>query len=130
MKRDLKKALGRKRPDLLEPNRLILHQDNAPCHKSRRTQEVIDSLRFGQLPHPPYSPDLAICDFSVFPTLKRELRGRHFESREEIISTVNTVLAKMSSNGFSHAFDQWEQRCKKCIQANGRYFEGLGDSEL
>jgi hypothetical protein len=27
------------------------------------------------LQHPPYSPDLAPCDFWAFPTMKREIRG-------------------------------------------------------
>ena len=90
---------------------------------------MIDSLGFGQLPHPAYSPDLAVCDFSVFPALKWKLRGMHFESRGEIISTVHAALAKMSSYGFSHSFDQWTKRCNKCVLAKGNYFEGMGDAE-
>jgi hypothetical protein len=27
-------------------------------------------------PHPPYSPDLALCDFALFPKLKIKLKGR------------------------------------------------------
>jgi hypothetical protein len=27
--------------------------------------------------NPPYSPDLAFCDFWAFPTMKRELRGQN-----------------------------------------------------
>jgi hypothetical protein len=30
------------------------------------------------LEHPPYSPDLASCNFWVFPTMKRELQGKKF----------------------------------------------------
>jgi hypothetical protein len=32
------------------------------------------------LQHPPYSPDLAPCDFWAFPTVKIELRGKKFGS--------------------------------------------------
>jgi hypothetical protein len=32
------------------------------------------------LEHPPYSPDLAPCDLWAFPTMKRELRGKKFQS--------------------------------------------------
>jgi hypothetical protein len=32
------------------------------------------------LEHPPYSPDLAPCDFWTFPTMKRELQGKKFRS--------------------------------------------------
>jgi hypothetical protein len=38
------------------------------------------------LEHPPYSPDLAPCNFWAFPSMKRELRGkkfrRYFEKRD------------------------------------------------
>jgi hypothetical protein len=32
------------------------------------------------LEHPPFSPDLAQCNFWAFPTIKRELRGNKFRS--------------------------------------------------
>jgi hypothetical protein len=28
--------------------------------------------------HPPYSPDLALCDFSIFPELRMALKGKRF----------------------------------------------------
>jgi hypothetical protein len=31
------------------------------------------------IPPPPYSPDLAPCDFALFPKLKMKLKGRHFK---------------------------------------------------
>jgi hypothetical protein len=37
------------------------------------------------LPHPPYSPDLAPSDFFLFPNLKKQLKGIHFDSDEEVI---------------------------------------------
>jgi len=36
------------------------------------------------LQHPPYSPDLAPCDFWAFPTLKAQLRGKRFSSDDEV----------------------------------------------
>ena len=45
------------------------------------------------LPHPPNSPDLALCDFFVFNTLKRKLSGRlRIRNREEVLATVKPVL--------------------------------------
>jgi hypothetical protein len=35
-------------------------------------------------PHPPYSPDLAPCDFFLFPKMKLKLKGRRFDTIEEI----------------------------------------------
>jgi hypothetical protein len=36
------------------------------------------------IPHPPYSPDLAPCDFFLFPKMKLKLKGRRFETNEDI----------------------------------------------
>ena len=38
----------------------------------------------GCYPHPPYSPDLAPCDFFLFPKMKLKLKGRRFDTIEEI----------------------------------------------
>ena len=43
-----------------------LFHDNAPAHKSKIVTEVLRSERVTVLPHPPYSPDLAPCDFFSF----------------------------------------------------------------
>jgi histone-lysine N-methyltransferase SETMAR len=48
------------------PTLLYLHFDNAPPHKARFTKEEVAKLNFTLLAHPPYSPDLAPCDFFLF----------------------------------------------------------------
>ncbi|KAG5319861.1 NU5M oxidoreductase, partial [Acromyrmex heyeri] len=46
------------------------------------------------LPHPPYSPDLASCDFFLFPNLKKWLGGKKFTSNEEVISETEVYFAE------------------------------------
>jgi len=41
---------------------------------------------------PPYSPDLAPSDFSLFPTLKMGLKGTRFATTEDIKSNATTEL--------------------------------------
>jgi hypothetical protein len=36
------------------------------------------------IPHTPYSPDLAPCNFFLFPKTKMKLKGRRFDTTEEI----------------------------------------------
>ena len=48
------------------------------------------------LPHPPYSPDLAPCDFYLFSKLK----GHHFGTMEyiqKVVTVEDTHLQKMTS---------------------------------
>jgi hypothetical protein len=43
-------------------------------------------------PHLPYSPDLAPCDFLLVPKMKLKLKGRRFDTIEEIQAKSQTVL--------------------------------------
>jgi len=40
------------------------------------------------VPHPPYSPDLAPANFFLFTKLKTTLKGRRFQTMEEIQENV------------------------------------------
>jgi hypothetical protein len=44
------------------------------------------------IPHPSYSPDLAPCDFFVFPKMKLKLEGRRFDIIEEIQAESQRML--------------------------------------
>ena len=40
------------------------------------------------IPHPAYSPDLASSKFFLFTNLKKDIRGCHFRSDEEVVMAV------------------------------------------
>jgi hypothetical protein len=42
--------------------------------------------------HPPYSPDLAPCNFFLFLKMKLKLKGRRFDNIEEIQAESQRVL--------------------------------------
>ena len=92
LREQLRRAIRDKRPELYRSG-FILHQDNAPVHVSRVVKQTMSDLNIEPLQHPPYSPDLAICDFFLFPTVKDHLRGRKFESREELGTEITEALA-------------------------------------
>ena len=80
----LRDAIRRKRPELWRSGDWFFHHDNAPAHSALRTHEFLAKHTITVLPHPPYSLDLALCDFFLFPMLKRPLKGRRFETIPEI----------------------------------------------
>jgi hypothetical protein len=43
-------------------------------------------------PHPPFSTDLAPCDFFLFPKMKLKAKGRRFDTIEEIQAESQIVL--------------------------------------
>jgi transposase len=54
----LNDEIKKKQPHLKE-EKVLFHQDNAPCHKSIKTTAKLHELGYKLLPHPSYSPDLA-----------------------------------------------------------------------
>jgi hypothetical protein len=56
----------------------VLHHDNAPAHTVLPIREFLAKINIPTLPHLPYSPDLALCDFYLFPKLKSKLKDDHF----------------------------------------------------
>jgi len=58
------------------------------------------------VPHPPYSPDLATAESFVFPKLKTTLKGRRFQTIEEIQENVISELRAITESAFLEAFQQ------------------------
>jgi histone-lysine N-methyltransferase SETMAR len=56
-----------------------LHHDNAPALKAHSIQVFLASYGIPVVQQPPYSPDMAPCDFWLFPQLKTVLKGNRFE---------------------------------------------------
>ena len=52
------------------------------------------------VPHPPYSPDLAPCDFCFFP----KLRGCRYETIEEMKEAVTKGIDTLTQKNFNGAF--------------------------
>jgi hypothetical protein len=80
-------------------------------------------LKFEVLQHPPYSPDLAPCDFHFFPDLKRDLKGTHFTSDEEVKEAVKSWIKERPATYFSDGMKKLVTRWEKCISVNGDYIE-------
>jgi transposase len=73
---------------------------------------------------PPYSPDLAPCNFLLFPKLKNALKGQRFADVSDIKSNVKKLLRGIPETSFQDCFQQWHHRLTKYIASQGEYFEG------
>ena len=75
------------------------------------------------VPPPPCRPELAPCDFWLFPKLKEKLRGSRYETIEEIKEALTKVIDTLIQENFHGALQKLLKRYK-CIAAGGDYFEG------
>jgi histone-lysine N-methyltransferase SETMAR len=65
-------------------NGWILHQDNEPAHNALSVKQFLANKNITVMEHPPHSPDLASCDFYLFPKIKLVLKGTHFLSVKDV----------------------------------------------
>ena len=72
------------------------------------------------VPLPPFIPDLAPCDFWLFP----KLRVCRYETIEERKEAVMTVIDSLTQEDFHGALQKLLERYNKCIAAGGDFFEG------
>ena len=73
-----------------------------------------------KVPHRPYSPDFALCDFWLFP----KLRGCCYETIEEMKEAVTKVIDTLTQENFHGALQKLLEQYNKCIAAGGDSFEG------
>ena len=114
----LRENVRRKRPDQWRNNTWLLHHDNAPTHAALLTRRILADNNMTVVPQPPYSPDLAPSDFFLFPKLKMKLKGRRFQTLEEMQAESQAVLNALRENDFQECFKNW-QRCWDRCQASG-----------
>ena len=88
-----------------------------PCHR------LFDQDGHQDSSSPSSSPDLAPCDFCLFPKLKKKLKGCHYETIGEMKEAVMKVIDMLTQEDFHGAF-QKSLEWYKCIAAGGDYFEG------
>ena len=73
------KGVQEERPALFKFGQWHFHQDNAPVHSSILVTDYLTKMGIKSVCRPSYSPDLAPCDFCLFP----KLRGLRYETVEE-----------------------------------------------
>jgi len=101
----------------------ILHHDNAPAHRAVTTNEFLAKHNIPFLLHPPYSSDLAPCDFFLFLQLKKTMKGRPFDDKE-IQANATRQMRAITKSDYQKCFRLWQESWNKCIQAQGHYFKG------
>lgn len=57
---------------------------NSSAHTSLLVREFLAKNKTVIMPQPPNSPDLASADFFLFPKLKTPMKGKRFDTIEEI----------------------------------------------
>lgn len=121
---DLNHALTEKRPQFAQRHgKVILQHDNAPSHTAKPVKEVVKSLGWEILSHPPYSPDLAPSDYHLFASMGLALANQKFASYEEVKIWLDGWFGSKEKKFYWDGIHKLHERWTKCVQSNGQYFE-------
>ena len=101
----------------------MLQQDNARVHTCKVAMDAVERNRYELIPHPAYSPDLAPSAFFLFPNLKKDIRGLHFRSDEEVATAVEEWVNGKDPDFFSSGLMALEHCWSKCITLEGNYIK-------
>lgn len=72
---------------------------------------------------PPHSPDMTPTDFFLYTKLKLLRRYTSFQPIEDIKKNSRQELKLIRENSFKKCFENWINRCNKCIISKAVYFE-------
>jgi hypothetical protein len=67
---------------------------------------------------------LAPADIFLFPKLNSTLKGRRFDTFDEIQKNSTKELFAIPKEAFQKAFQSWQKRWEQCVASKGNYFEG------
>jgi len=120
---NLRERVRRRRPEMWNNSSWVIHQDNAPAHNALSIKTFLKKHKITAMEHPPYSPDLAPCDF-LFPKMKSALKGTRFESVDAVKAKATELMNKLSEDDMQHCFQQWKIRMARCRDRGVKYNEG------
>jgi hypothetical protein len=118
------RCIRRKWPHKWSSGTWLLHHNNVPCHAVLSVREFLAKHSIPMVPHLPYSPDLAPCDFFLFPRLKSTLKGKRFQDVPKIQLNTTQQLQAISKQAYQTCIEKWKDCWNRCIQPGGLYFEG------
>ena len=115
--RRLRENVRRKRRELWRSGDSFLDHDNAPAHTAV-CDPVFGLSGMDHCSHPPYSSDVTPCEFFLFPTKKKTLKGKRFATVEEVKTASQEALSNIKLQQFQRCFTQWGRKIGQvfCLQ--------------
>ena len=87
----LLRSVCEKRRELRQDKLWLLHHDSAPAHNALNIRQFLAEKKIAILEQSSCLPDLAPCDFFLFPKLKGIIKWTRFEGVEAIKRAITTA---------------------------------------
>ena len=105
----------------------------APLHHySNVSRRILDENltdrwigRRGPVEWPRRSPDLTVCEFFLWGSLRDRVYKRLSRNTRELTAYIREEMTTFTPNSCRKAYDSFVRRCSICIQQEGVQFESL-----
>ena len=116
----------------------IFMQDGAPPHWSTSVRRWLDTTFPGRwmgrgspnMPWPPRSPDLTICDFFVWGFVKSQVYKGRIPTLDALKQRIEAAFALITDEMRAAAFGEYETRLGLCTWRLGGHVEALVPTEV
>jgi histone-lysine N-methyltransferase SETMAR len=103
--------------------RIIFHWDHVASHRAKVTIAKISELGMNQMPHPPYSPDIAPSGFFLFGHLKHKLQGCSYESADELFTVITDLMENLEKSLLHRVFSEWISPLHLVVETGGEFIQ-------
>jgi len=86
---------------------------------ANRTRELLDHFGWEVFDNRPYSPDLALHDYHLFPKMKTWLATHSFDNDAELQAGVNEWLKYLAAKFCDDGINKLVHHYDKCLNLNG-----------
>ena len=118
--KEVQEEIPREEACTLQIGSVAFPPGHTPVDNSILVTDYLSKMGIKTVCYPPYSPDLASCDFWLFP----KLRGCRYETIEEMKEAVTKVNDALTQEDLHVACQKLFEQYNKWIAAGGDYFEG------
>lgn len=94
----------------------VFHMDNAMVHRCNMVKSYMTEQGIRLMEQPPYSPDLAPCDFYLFGKLKEHFSNTIFKDMDDALNRIAAWFSRIPRKELIAAFDEWEKRARICFE--------------
>ena len=111
----LKETIAIKRSELTNRRGVVFQ----PGPMSSTVRNKLLSFDWDVLPHYPYSPDIAPCDYYLFLSLKNSLRGKKFNTINDLKMHLERYFVSKPQKFWKDGIIRLPERWRKVIEQNG-----------
>ena len=74
---------------------------------------------------PPRSPDLPLCDFYLWGTLKQKVYANNPHNLDQLKENITNAIRRITREELQAVSANVVERAQKCIDVNGEHFQHL-----